>query len=133
MKDLKIIRGIFSVADAQEMRDEKIDKRLYEGVKSTTEKLLKDHPEVTFEDLKFNLEESTIMSSYNLLTSSDYDDTTNMFLELAKQSEESLTEEELKILAYIIKSHLIRKFLVNSYNVSLNAITETWNGKKKTE
>jgi hypothetical protein len=85
MKDLKIIRGIFSVADAQEMRDEKIDKRLYEGVKSTTEKLLKDHPEVTFEDLKFNLEESTIMSSYNLLTSSDYDDTTNMFLELAKQ------------------------------------------------
>ena len=53
----------------------KIDKRLYEGVKSTTEKLLKDHPEVTFEDLKFNLEESTIMSSYNLLTSSDYDTT----------------------------------------------------------
>ena len=134
MKDLSRLKTVLDMA--RDFESKRTDKKLAEGVKETTKALLKRKPDTTFEDILMNLLISARESYKHMVKSGEIDSSVDMFMDLAEMMAEDdggFDDNEEIILREILKSQLIINMLTKSFNVSVKAVTETWNGMKGTE
>lgn len=135
MRDLSRLKTILNMA--REFESKRTDNELEKGVKRTTKLLIEKNPSTTFEELMTNLLISARESYKHMINSGEVDSTVDMFMELAKMIAEEENEEiegnEFTMLRFIIKSEVISNMLQKSFNVSVKAITDTWNGIHGTE
>ena len=138
MKDFNIIKLIFNdTLKKGNFKSKEIDENLVEDVKKTTKLLLKNKPEITYEDLLMNLLLSARKSYSHLICSKEIESLVSLFMNLAdmivKEEGEHLEDNETIMLKEIFKDQLITNILINNFNMSVKAITEVWNGSKGTE
>ena len=135
MKDFSKLKTVLVLAHDFESKG--TDKKLAEGVKQTTKLLLTKKPDTTFEDILMNLLMSARESYKHMFKSGEIDSTVDMFMNLvdmmAEEEGEELEENEEVMLRYILKGQLVTNMLMKSFNVSVKAVTETWNGMKGME
>jgi len=135
MKDFSKLKTILDLA--REFESKGTDKKLEEGVKQTTKLLLTKKPETTFEDLLMNLLMSARESYKHMVHSGEIDSTVDMFMNLVdmmvEEEGESLEENESIMLREILKGQLVTNMLNKSFNVSVKAVSEIWNGMKGME
>ena len=134
MKDLSRLKTVLDMA--RDFESKRTDGKLAEGVKKTTKALLKRKPDTTFEDILMNLLISARESYKHMVKSGEIDSSVDMFMDLAEMMAEDdggFEDNEEIILREILKSQLIINMLTKSFNVSVKAVTETWNGMKGTE
>ena len=138
MKDYNIIKLIFNdTLKKGNFKSKEIDENLVKDVKKTTKLLLKNKPEITYEDLLINLLLSAKKSYIHLICSKEIESLVNLFMNLAdiivKEEGEHLEDNEMIMLKEIFKGQLIANILINNFNMSVKAITEVWNGSKGME
>ena len=130
MKDLSKLKTVLDLAHDFESKG--TDKKLAEGVKQTTKLLLAKKPDTTLEDLLMNLLMSARESYKHMVKSGDIDSTVDMFMNLVdmmvEEEDDKLEDNETIILREILKGRLITNMLTKSFNVSVKAVTEVWNG-----
>ena len=130
MKDLSKLKTVLDLAHDFESKG--TDKKLAEGVKQTTKLLLSKKPDTTLEDLLMNLLMSARESYKHMVKSGEIDSTVDMFMNLvdmmAEEENDKLEDNETIILREILKGRLITNMLTKSFNVSVKAVTEVWNG-----
>ena len=135
MKDLSKLKTVLDLAHDFESKG--TDKKLAEGVKKTTKLLLSKKPDTTFEDILMNLMMSARESYKHMVHSGDIDSTVDMFMSLVdmmvEEEDDKLEDNETIILREILKSRLITNMLTKSFNVSVKAVTEIWDGMHGTE
>ena len=135
MKDLSKLKTVLDLAHDFESKG--TDKKLAEGVKKTTKLLLSEKPDTTFEDILMNLMMSARESYKHMVHSGDIDSTVDMFMSLVdmmvEEEDDKLEDNEIIILREILKSRLITNMLTKSFNVSVKAVTEIWDGMHGTE
>jgi hypothetical protein len=135
MKDLSKLKTVLDLAHDFESKG--TDKKLAEGVKQTTKLLLAKKPDTTFEDILMNLMMSARESYKHMVHSGDIDSTVDMFMNLVDmmvdEEGDKLEDNETIILREILKSRLITNMLTKSFNVSVKAVTEVWDGMHGTE
>lgn len=135
MKDLSKLKTVLDLAHDFESKG--TDKKLAEGVKQTTKLLLSKKPDTTFEDILMNLMMSARESYKHMVHSGDIDSTVDMFMNLVDmmvdEEGDELEDNETIILREILKSRLITNMLTKSFNVSVQAVTEIWDGMHGTE
>jgi hypothetical protein len=135
VKDLSKLKTVLDLAHDFESKG--TDKKLAEGVKQTTKLLLSKKPDTTFEDILMNLMMSARESYKHMVHSGDIDSTVDMFMNLVDmmvdEEGDKLEDNETIILREILKSRLITNMLTKSFNVSVQAVTEIWNGMHGTE
>ena len=135
MKDLSKLKTVLDLAHDFESKG--TDKKLAEGVKQTTKLLLSKKPDTTFEDILMNLMMSARESYKHMVHSGDIDSTVDMFMNLVDmmvdEEGDKLEDNETIILREILKSRLITNMLTKSFNVSVQAVTEIWDGMHGTE
>ena len=135
MKDLSKLKTVLDLAHDFESKG--TDKKLAEGVKQTTKLLLSKKPDTTLEDLLMNLLMSARESYKHMVKSGDIDSTVDMFMNLVdmmvEEEDDKLEDNETIILREILKGRLITNMLMKSFNVSVKAVTEVWNGVHGTE
>ena len=135
MKDLSKLKTVLDLAHDFESKG--TDKKLAEGVKQTTKLLLSKKPDTTFEDILMNLLMSARESYKHMVHSGDIDSTVDMFMNLVDmmvdEEGDKLEDNETIILREILKSRLITNMLTKSFNVSVQAVTEIWDGMHGTE
>ena len=135
MKDLSKLKTVLDLAHDFESKG--TDKKLAEGVKQTTKLLLSKKPDTTLEDLLMNLLMSARESYKHMVKSGEIDSTVDMFMNLvdmmAEEENDKLEDNETIILREILKGRLITNMLTKSFNVSVKAVTEVWNGVHGTE
>lgn len=135
MKDLSKLKTVLDLA--YDFESKGTDKKLAEGVKQTTKLLLSKKPDTTFEDILMNLMMSARESYKHMVHSGDIDSTVDMFMNLVDmmvdEEGDKLEDNEIIILREILKSRLITNMLTKSFNVSVQAVTEIWNGMHGTE
>ena len=135
MKDLSKLKTVLDLAHDFESKG--TDKKLAEGVKQTTKLLLSKKPDTTFEDILMNLLMSARGSYKHMVHSGDIDSTVDMFMNLVDmmvdEEGDKLEDNETIILREILKSRLITNMLTKSFNVSVQAVTEIWDGMHGTE
>lgn len=132
MKDLSKLKTILDLA--RDFESKGTDNKLAEGVKETTRSLLKRKPDTTFEEVLTSLLISARESYKHMVKSGELDSTVDMFMNLVDmmvdEEGESLEENETIILREILKGQLITNMLIKSFNVSVKAVSELWDGKK---
>ena len=130
MKDLSKLKTVLDLA--HDFESKRTDKKLAEGVKQTTKLLLSKKPDTTCEDILMNLMMSARESYKHMVHSGDIDSTVDMFMNLVDmmvdEEGDKLEDNETIILREILKSRLITNMLTKSFNVSVQAVTEIWNG-----
>ena len=130
MKDLSKLKTVLDLAHDFESKG--TDKKLAEGVKQTTKLLLAKKPDTTLEDLLMNLLMSARESYKHMVKSGEIDSTVDMFMNLVdmmvEEEDDKLEDNETIILREILKGRLITNMLTKSFNVSVKAVTEVWNG-----
>ena len=130
MKDLSKLKTVLDLAHDFESKG--TDKKLAEGVKQTTKLLLSKKPDTTLEDLLMNLLMSARESYKHMVKSGEIDSTVDMFMNLVdmmvEEEDDKLEDNETIILREILKGRLITNMLTKSFNVSVKAVTEVWNG-----
>ena len=130
MKDLSKLKTVLDLAHDFESKG--TDKKLAEGVKQTTKLLLAKKPDTTLEDLLMNLLMSARESYKHMVKSGEIDSTVDMFMNLVdmmvEEEDDKLEDNETIILREILKGKLITNMLTKSFNVSVKAVTEVWNG-----
>ena len=135
MKDLSKLKTVLDLAHDFESKG--TDKKLAEGVKQTTKLLLSKKPDTTLEDLLMNLLMSARESYKHMVKSGEIDSTVDMFMNLVdmmvEEEDDKLEDNETIILREILKGQLIKNMLTKSFNVSVKAVTEVWNGMNGTE
>ena len=135
MKDLSKLKTVLDLAHDFESKG--TDKKLAEGVKQTTKLLLSKKPDTTFEDILMNLMMSARESYKHMVHSGDIDSTVDMFMNLVdmmvEEEDDKLEDNETIILREILKGRLITNMLTKSFNVSVKAVTEVWDGMHGTE
>ena len=135
MKDLSKLKTVLDLAHDFESKG--TDKKLAEGVKQTTKLLLSKKPDTTLEDLLMNLLMSARESYKHMVKSGEIDSTVDMFMNLVDmmvdEEGDKLEDNETIILREILKSRLITNMLTKSFNVSVQAVTEIWDGMHGTE
>ena len=135
VKDLSKLKTVLDLAHDFESKG--TDKKLAEGVKQTTKLLLSKKPNTTLEDLLMNLLMSARESYKHMVKSGDIDSTVDMFMNLVdmmvEEEDDKLEDNETIILREILKGRLITNMLTKSFNVSVKAVTEVWNGVHGTE
>ena len=135
MKDLSKLKTVLDLAHDFESKG--TDKKLEEGVKKTTKLLLAKKPDTTFEDILMNLLISARESYKHMVNSEDINSTVDMFMNLVdmmvEEEDDKLEDNETIILREILKGRLITTMLMKSFNVSVKAVTEIWNGVHGTE
>ena len=135
MKDLSKLKTVLDLAHDFESKG--TDKKLAEGVKQTTKLLLSKKPDTTLEDLFMNLLMSARESYKHMVKSGEIDSTVDMFMNLVdmmvEEEDDKLEDNETIILREILKGRLITNMLMKSFNVSVKAVTEVWNGVHGTE
>ena len=135
MKDFSRLKTILDLA--QEFESKKTDEKLEEGVKKTTKLLLSKRPDTTFENLFMNLLLSARESYKHMIHSEEINSVVNMFMNLVdmtiEEDGEKLEENESIILREILKDQIVTNMLVKSFNVSVKAVTDIWNGTKGME
>ena len=135
MKDLSKLKTVLDLAHDFESKG--TDKKLEEGVKRTTKLLLAKKPDTTFEDILMNLLISARESYKHMVNSEDINSTVDMFMNLVdmmvEEEDDKLEDNETIILREILKGRLITNMLMKSFNVSVKAVTEVWNGVHGTE
>ena len=135
MKDLSKLKTVLDLAHDFESKG--TDKKLEEGVKQTTKLLLSKKPDTTLEDLLMNLLMSARESYKHMVKSGEIDSTVDMFMNLVdmmvEEEDDKLEDNETIILREILKGRLITNMLTKSFNVSVKAVTEVWNGVHGTE
>lgn len=135
MKDLSKLKMVLDLAHDFESKG--TDKKLAEGVKQTTKLLLSKKPDTTLEDLLMNLLMSARESYKHMVKSGEIDSTVDMFMNLVdmmvEEEDDKLEDNETIILREILKGKLITNMLTKSFNVSVKAVTEVWNGMKGME
>ena len=135
VKDLSKLKTVLDLAHDFESKG--TDKKLAEGVKKTTKLLLSKKPDTTFEDILMNLMMSARESYKHMVHSGDIDSTVDMFMSLVdmmvEEEDDKLEDNETIILREILKSRLITNMLTKSFNVSVKAVTEIWDGMHGTE
>ena len=135
MKDLSKLKTVLDLAHDFESKG--TDKKLEEGVKRTTKLLLAKKPDTTFEDILMNLLISARESYKHMVNSEDINSTVDMFMNLVdmmvEEEDDKLEDNETIILREILKGRLITNMLMKSFNVSVKAVTEIWNGVHGTE
>ena len=133
MRNLDKMKAVLDLA--REYESKGTDLELAKGVKKTTELLLKKKPETTFEDIITNLVMSAKASYRFMLDSDDIETSVDMFMDMAKSvvvdenAGESLTENEEFILRFMFKTQLVTNMLKKSFDVSVKAVSELWNGR----
>ena len=135
MKDLSKLKTVLDLAHDFESKG--TDKKLEEGVKRTTKLLLAKKPDTTFEDILMNLLISARESYKHMVNSEGINSTVDMFMNLVdmmvEEEDDKLEDNETIILREILKGRLITNMLMKSFNVSVKAVTEVWNGVHGTE
>ena len=135
VKDLSKLKTVLDLAHDFESKG--TDKKLEEGVKRTTKLLLAKKPDTTFEDILMNLLISARESYKHMVNSEDINSTVDMFMNLVdmmvEEEDDKLEDNETIILREILKGRLITNMLMKSFNVSVKAVTEVWNGVHGTE
>ena len=135
MKDLSRLKTILDLA--RDFESKGTDENLARGVKKTTKLLLKQKPETTFEDILMNLLLSARESYKHMINSGEINSTVDMFMNLVdmmvEDDGEKLEENEEFMLREILKGQLVTNMLTKSFNVSVKAVTEIWNGVHGTE
>ena len=135
MKDLSKLKTVLDLAHDFESKG--TDKKLAEGVKQTTKLLLSKKPDTTLEDLLMNLLMSARESYKHMVKSGEIDSTVDMFMNLVdmmvEEGDDKLEDNETIILREILQGRLITNMLTKSFNVSVKAVTEVWNGVHGTE
>ena len=135
MKDLSKLKTDLDLEHDFEYKG--TDKKLEEGVKRTTKLLLAKKPDTTFEDILMNLLISARESYKHMVNSEDINSTVDMFMNLVdmmvEEEDDKLEDNETIILREILKGRLITNMLMKSFNVSVKAVTEVWNGVHGTE
>ena len=135
MKDLSKLKTVLDLA--HEFESKGTDAKLAEGVKKTTKLLLTKKPDTTFEDILMNLLMSARESYKHMFKSGEIDSTVDMFMNLVdmmtEEEGEKLEENEEVMLRYILKGQLVTNMLMKSFNVSVKAVTEIWDGMKGME
>lgn len=135
MKDLSKLKTVLDLAHDFESKG--TDKKLAEGVKQTTKLLLAKKPDTPFEDILMNLLMSARESYKHMVNSEDINSTVDMFMNLVdmmvEEEDDKLEDNETIILREILKGRLITNMLTKSFNVSVKAVTEVWNGMKGME
>ena len=135
MKDLSKLKTVLDLA--HDFESNGTDKKLAEGVKQTTKLLLSKKPDTTLEDLLMNLLMSARESYKHMVKSGEIDSTVDMFMNLVdmmvEEEDDKLEDNETIILREILKGRLITNMLTKSFNVSVKAVTEVWNGVHGTE
>lgn len=135
MKDLSKLKTVLDLA--YDFESKGTDKKLEEGVKKTTKLLLAKKPDTTFEDILMNLLISARESYKHMVNSEDINSTVDMFMNLVdmmvEEEDDKLEDNETIILREILKGRLITNMLMKSFNVSVKAVTEVWNGVHGTE
>ena len=130
MKDLSKLKTVLDLA--YDFESKGTDKKLAEGVKQTTKLLLAKNPDTTLEDLLMNLLMSARESYKHMVKSGEIDSTVDMFMNLVdmmvEEEDDKLEDNETIILREILKGRLITNMLTKSFNVSVKAVTEVWNG-----
>jgi hypothetical protein len=130
VKDLSKLKTVLDLAHDFESKG--TDKKLAEGVKQTTKLLLAKKPDTTLEDLLMNLLMSARESYKHMVKSGEIDSTVDMFMNLVdmmvEEEDDKLEDNETIILREILKGRLITNMLTKSFNVSVKAVTEVWNG-----
>ena len=130
VKDLSKLKTVLDLAHDFESKG--TDKKLAEGVKQTTKLLLSKKPDTTLEDLLMNLLMSARESYKHMVKSGEIDSTVDMFMNLVdmmvEEEDDKLEDNETIILREILKGRLITNMLTKSFNVSVKAVTEVWNG-----
>lgn len=135
VKDLSKLKTVLDLA--YDFESKGTDKKLEEGVKKTTKLLLAKKPDTTFEDILMNLLISARESYKHMVNSEDINSTVDMFMNLVdmmvEEEDDKLEDNETIILREILKGRLITNMLMKSFNVSVKAVTEVWNGVHGTE
>ena len=130
VKDLSKLKKVLDLAHDFESKG--TDKKLAEGVKQTTKLLLAKKPDTTFEDILMNLLMSARESYKHMVKSGEIDSTVDIFMNLVdmtvEEEDDKLEDNETIILREILKGRLITNMLTKSFNVSVKAVTEVWNG-----
>lgn len=130
MKDLSKIKTVLDLA--RDFESKGTDGKLAEGVKKTTKLLLEKKPETTFEDILMNLLLSARESYKHMIHSGEIDSTVDMFMNLVdmmvEEEGDSLEENETIMLREILKGQLVTNMLTKSFHVSVEAVTEIWDG-----
>lgn len=134
MKDLSKLKMVLDLA--RDFESKKTDNKLEEGVRKTTKILLEAKPNTTYEDLVTNLLLSTRESYKHMINSDEIESTMEVFTSLVdamfEDEEGELEENEEVMLKYILRYYLVTNMLKKSFNVSIKAITEAWNGTRGT-
>ena len=136
MKNLGRLRTILDLA--RNFESQVIDHKLEEGVKKTTKLILTQKPDTTFEELLMNLLLSARESYKRMIDSEEINSTANMFMDLVdmmleNDGDDKLDENESIMLRYILKGQIVTNMLSKSFNVSVKAVNDAWNGMKGTE
>ncbi len=131
MKDLSKLKTILDLA--RDFESKRADDSLAEGVKKKTKLLLSKKPNTTFEDLLMNLMMSAQESYKHIINSEDINSTVDIFMNLVgmmveEEDDDRLEENEEFMLREILKGQLVTNMLTKSFNVSVQAVTEIWNG-----
>jgi lipopolysaccharide biosynthesis regulator YciM len=135
MRDLSKLKTMLDLAREVESKD--TDEKLAEGVKRTTKTLMKYKPEITYEEIISKLLLSAIDSYKHMINSEDIDPSVDLFMKMAnmivEEEGESFNENEEVMLRYILKGQIVTNMVYKSFNVSVKAVTELWNGTKGME
>ena len=135
MKDFSKLKTVLDLV--HDFESKCTDEKLEEGVKQTTKLLLSKKPDTTLEDLLMNLLMSARESYKHMVKSGEIDSTVDMFMNLVdmmvEEEDDKLEDNETIILREILKGRLMTNMLMKSFNVSVKAVTEVWNGMKGME
>lgn len=140
MKDFSKLRIALNLSGGVEsLINTNTDKNLEEGVKRSTKKLLEINPEITKEEIISYLILSAQSSYLTMISSNSLELTISSYIDLIKlcakddEDEDELSSEEECVLKCMLKNKLTTDLLHKSFNISLKAATEVWNGIKGME